>query len=284
MAIPKAKGIAYVQKRIVPIEEADIHLKILAYGRNGTQKTRFAATAPKPLIIDVDEKGTKSARKFKGAEVFHVKRWEEIVWAYWYLKAGNHKHQSVVIDTITGMQNVCMKQVLKESEERDPSKDPKTATMRDWGKLAQLMKEQLLNFRNLPMHVIFVAQERTVDDPDTETSERVPDLSPGSRATATACVDIIGRCYQREIRGTRNGKEVKKWEPRMLVGPSDEFTTKDRTGVLGRIVRNPTVPTILQAAMLGGMSNGEDQEGHDEQGDDDGRRPKQGRRRKEKVS
>lgn len=255
MAIPKDKAIAYVESHIVPIEEAAPYLKILVYGRNGSQKTRFAATGPKTLIIDVDEQGTKSARKFKGGMVYPAKRWQEIVWAYWYLKASDHSYETVAIDTITAMQNVCMKQVLRESVDRDPNKDPKTASQRDWGKLAQLMKEQLLNFRNLPMHVVFVAQERVVDDPDSETTERVPDLSPGSRATATACVDIIGRMYQREVRGTKNKKEVSIWEPRMLVGPHEEFTTKDRTGVLGRIMRNPSIPKIIELSELGGSNH-----------------------------
>lgn len=244
---PKRKAIEYVEEHIVDVSEAEPHLKVLVYGRNGQGKTRFACTAPKCLVIDIQEKGTMSVRKYKGVRVFKARNWQDVVWAYWYLKAGNHDYESVVIDTLTGMQNICMVQVLKESEDRDPLKDPKTASQRDWGKLAQLMKEQMLNFRNLPMHVIFTAQERTVDDPDEETTERVPDLSPGSRATATACVGIIGRIYKKEVRATSKGKEVRGWETRLLVGPHDEYTTKDRTGVLGRIMREPTIPKILQA-------------------------------------
>lgn len=254
--VPKARAIAAVKKRIVPVSKAEPHLKVLVYARNGMGKTRFAATAPKPLIIDVAEKGTKSVRTYKGVDVYPARTWKEVVWAYWYLKAGDHDYESVVVDTVTGMQNVCMVQVLKESGDRDPTKDPKTATMRDWGKLAQLMKEQLLNFRNLPMHVVFTAQERTYDNEEEERLERVPDLSPGSRATATACVDIIGRIYRKERRwAAKGGKEKVRWETRMLVGPHDDYVTKDRTGVLGRIVVNPTIPDILEA-----MENGNEEE------------------------
>jgi hypothetical protein len=252
--LPKAKAIEAVKKKIVPIEDASPHIRILVYGRNGQGKTRFACTAPKPLICDIDEEGTRSARQFKGAEVYPAKKWSDIVWLYWYLKSGDHPYDSLVVDTLTGMQNVCMKQVLKESGDRDPDKDPKTASQRDWGKLAQLMKEQMLNFRNLPMHVIFTAQERTVADDESETIERVPDLSPGSRATATACVDIIGRIYKKEVRAVNKAtkRETTKWETRMLVGPHEDYTTKDRTGALGRIVKEPTIPTILEAAGLNG--------------------------------
>lgn len=246
--VPKGKAIALVRRRIVPVSQAEPHLKVLVYGRNGMGKTRFACTAPKPLVVDMSEKGTKSVRTYPGVEVFHAKTWKDVVWAYWFLKAGGHDYESVVLDTLTGMQNLCMVQVLKESEDRDPTKDPKTASQRDWGKLAQLMKEQLLNFRNLDMHVVFTAQERTYDNEEEERLERVPDLSPGSRATATACVDIIGRMYQKERRtAVKGGKERVKWETRMLVGPHDDYTTKDRTGVLGRIVVEPNIPEILEA-------------------------------------
>lgn len=246
-SVPKDKAIRLVKKRIVPVSEAEPHLKVLVYGRNGMGKTRFACTAPKPLLIDIQEKGSQSVRKYSGVEVYEARSWKEVVWAYWYLKSADHPYESVVVDTLTGMQNICMTQVLKESEERDPIKDPKTASQRDWGKLAQLMKEQLLNFRNLPLHVIFTAQERTVDNEEEERIERVPDLSPGSRATATACVGIIGHIYRKEKRwAAKGGKERKKWETRMLVGPHDDFVTKDRTGVLGRIVVDPTIPDILQ--------------------------------------
>jgi len=246
-SVPKARAIASVKKRIVPVSKADPWIKMLVYGRNGMGKTRLACTAPKPLLIDIGEKGTKSVRTYPGVEVYHARSWQEVVWAYWYLKAGGHEHESVILDTLTGMQNICMVQVLKESGDRDPTKDPKTATMRDWGKLAQLMKEQLLNFRNLPLHVVFTAQERLYDNEDEERVERVPDLSPGSRATATACVDIIGRIYQKERRwAVKGGREKKQWETRMLVGPHEDYVTKDRTGVLGRIVVNPTIPDILE--------------------------------------
>lgn len=256
--VPKGKAIALVRKRIVPVSEAEPYLKVLAYGRNGMGKTRFACTAPKPLLIDMQEQGTKSVRTYPGVEVFHAKSWKEAVWAYWYLKAGGHDHESVILDTLTGLQNLCMVQVLKESGDRDPTKDPKTASQRDWGKLAQLMKEYLLNIRNLPMHVVFTAQERTYDNEEDERIERVPDLSPGSRATATACVDIIGRLYRKERRtAVKGGKERVKWETRMLVGPHDDYTTKDRTGVLGRIVVNPSIPDILEALNNGNATEEE---------------------------
>lgn len=251
MALPKQRGMKWVEDHIEDVSDAEPHLKVLVYGRNGHGKTRFACTAPRPLLLDMNERGTRSVRKYPGVKVIKIKRWAEISYVYWYLKEGNHPYESVILDTLTGMQGICIKQILKEGEDRDPSKDPKTMSQREWGKLAELMKEQVLNYRNLPLHCIFTAQERVVDDPETESRERVPNLSPGSRGPACDGVEIIGRIYKREVRvaGTK-GKETKTWETRLLVGPHEEYTTKDRTGALGRIVREPTVPMMLKAANL----------------------------------
>lgn len=252
MAELSAKRIKAIERRIVGIEEASPFVKVLVYGPNGTQKTRFAATAPNVLVVDINEKGTKSARQFKEARVFHVKKWEDVTYLFWYLRSGNHDFESVAIDNLTTLQALCMSHVLKEAGDRDPNKDPAIASKRDWGKVTELLKPLLLNFRNLDMHVIFIAQERTEGDED-EPLYHMPDMSRGNRGIATGAVDIIGRTYQKEVRvgkkkGKKKGSEEKHWEARMLVGPHEDFITKDRTGQLPRIVRRPTVPMFIKAA------------------------------------
>jgi hypothetical protein len=248
--VDRTKSIEAIRRRIVPVSEAEPFVKVLLYGRNGMGKTRIACTAPKPLVLDMNEKGTKSVRKYPDVEVLHCKRWSDVVFAYWMLKEGDHPYASVVLDTATGMQALCIRQILKESEDRDPTKDPKVMSMREWGKLAELMKELLLNFRNLDLNVVITAQQRTIDDPDTESREIVPDLSPGSRGPLTAAVDIIGHVYQREVRSVDKStkKEVKKWETRMLSGPHEEMITKDRTGSLPRVMRDPTIPKMIEVS------------------------------------
>ena len=251
MATSHEKAIKAVAKGIVPVSEAEPYVKLLAYGRHGSGKTRLAASAPSCLIVDINERGTRSARA-SGAKVIHVKKWADITYIYWYLRNGDHDFESVALDTITGMQHLCMKAVLKDQEDRDPTREPSMPDRRAWGKLAELMKPMLLNYRNLPLHVLFLAQERITGDEEEGDLMHVPDLSPGSRGVAMGAVDVIGRMYQKEVRSTKKvkgkKKEVKVWENRMLVGPHDQYETKDRTGALGRIVSNPTMPQIIEAA------------------------------------
>ncbi len=148
------------------------------------------------------------------------------------------------------MLNICIRHVLKESEDRDPNKDPAQMTMRDWGKLKELMVPMLLNFRNLEMHVIFTAQEKAYGNDDESTVEIGPEMSGASRSTLTACPMIIGRTFQKEVRSVnkKTKKASSKWVSCMLVGPHDEFITKDRTYALPRVVRNPTMPMFIEAA------------------------------------
>jgi hypothetical protein len=179
--------------------------------------------------------------------VFFAETWEDVVFAYWYLKEGNHNHETLVLDNVTMMQNLCSAYVLKEIA-RDGLRDPKTASQREWGKIKQYMGPQLLDFRNLPMHVVFIAQERTVDNEDEERTEKVPDLSPGVRAYATSCVDIIGRMQNRPFRRAVDKKEVTEWHNVMFTRESEEYVSKDRDRYITKgFMVEPTVPRIVEA-------------------------------------
>lgn len=211
------------------------HLKMLVYGQNGKGKTRLGASGPrKVLIIDCNEKGSLSIRNFEGVEVFPIEVWSDIDLAYWYLHSGNHEYDTVVIDTVTSLAALCMKFVLGDESSRDPTRDPNMPDKRHWGKVGELMKTQILQFRNLPMHVVFLAQEkRGFAEDDDEAPEVFPEVSPSIRTTLTAAVDIIGRVYVREVSEKQkvNGKTktVSKPEYRMHIGPSERYVTKDRS-------------------------------------------------------
>jgi hypothetical protein len=250
-----SKAVARVERDIIPVSEATPYCKILVYGRNGKRKTRFAASGPKTLIVDINEEGTKSVRQYPDTYVYHVKKWEQLSWVYWYLKAGKHEFETVVIDTLTAAQQLCMKHLLKEAEDRDPNRPPSMPRRQDWGQMTETMKPIIYDYRNLPMHVVFVCQERIdkssdEDDDEEITIRRVPDLSPGVRAVAMGAVEIMGRMYVRDVKvGDKKTKKTKRVsESRMLVGDHDDYETKDRTGQLGYIVRNPNMQMMIEAS------------------------------------
>jgi hypothetical protein len=242
-----------IESRIVSVDEAGPYVKLLVYGRNGSGKTRFAASGPKCLLIDIHEQGTRSARG-SGAKVFPNPNGKPITWpdigqVYWYLAAGNHPYETVAIDTVTAMNRLCLEMVMGEAEDRDPNREIGLPDRRAYGRAGELMRSQLLAFRNLNMHVVFTAQERVIKDEDTdEPVLHTPDLPAGSRGIAMGSVGIIGRIYSQQVR-VRNKttkKIVERWEDRLLVGPHEEYDTKDRTNALGSVVRRPTMTDIIR--------------------------------------
>lgn len=238
-----------IERRIVSVDDSDEYVNILIYGRNGMGKTRFAGSGPKCLICDVREEGTRSV-KGTGSKKFPVNTWNDIGDIFWYLKSGNHDYESVAIDTITALNALCLKHVMGQAEDRDPSRETGLADQRTYGRAGNLMREILLEFRGLPMHVIFLAQERVIKDEDTdEPILHTPDLPAGSRGTAMGCVSFIGRIYSQQvrIRNKSTRKITEKWEDRLLIGPHEEYDTKDRTNSLGQVVRNPTMTKLIEA-------------------------------------
>jgi len=235
-----------VARRIKSVDEANKFVKILVYGKNKKGKTRFAATGPECLIIDIDEEGTRSATG-SGADVLEVSQFDDVGHIFWWLKAGNHEYETVVLDTVTALQAAAMRKVLGESEDRDPTREVATPDRRTYGRANQLVKQLLLDFRNLKMHVIFLAQERDVkDDEDEESSTfHTVDLPPGTRATALGSVGIIGRIYLREVKV--KGQKRPEWEARMLVGPHEDYDSGNRVDGLPIIVRDPTMPKFIKA-------------------------------------
>lgn len=238
-----------IQKRIHSVDDVDPYVKILIYGRNGAGKSRFAASGPNTLIIDINEKGTRSA-KGSGAEVILIDTWKDVGECYWFLKSSDHKYESVAIDTLTALNRLCLRMVMGEAEDRDPNREMGLPDRRAYGRAGELMREQLLAFRNLPLHVVFTAQERVISDEDgDEPVLHTPDLPAGSRGVAMGSVSIIGRLYRQEVkvRNKTTKKVTARWEDRMLVGSHEEYDTKDRTNNLGDVVRRPTMADIIAA-------------------------------------
>lgn len=240
-----------VNEKIKPASELEGWQRFLFYGPSGAGKTRLSASAPNVLLIDVNELGTASVRKDYNPDVYPIQYWSEFNDVYWYLKAGNHKYESWAIDGITAMQNLCMKFVLGDERSRDASRDPDMPSRAVWGKVGELMKTQITNFRNLPMNGVFTAlvRSRQGGDGDDELAEMTygPACSPSIAGHLEAAVDTIGhlsviRVQKKDKKTQRTTTVVRR---RLITGPTDRFLTKDRNNAFGAYIDNPTVTRML---------------------------------------
>ena len=132
-----------------------------------------------------------------------------------------------------------------------------------YGKVSQLMKTQITNFRNLPMNTIFTALARTRDTGEGEEDEVMitgPNLSPAIAAHATAAVGTIGYLtkrevivkYSKEVDGEMKKFKRKEIRRRLLVGPQERYITKDRNGLFGEFVDSPDLSVMLSQITEGG--------------------------------
>jgi len=239
-----------VEAKIKRASEIEDHWRVLIYGRSGSGKTRLAATAPKVLLIDVNEHGTKSTRRDIDPYVYPVDYWSDINDAYWYLQSGDHSYESYALDGVTALQSLCMSFVLGDEASRDASRDPDMPTRQAWGKVGQLMRTQITNYRNLPMNGVFTALTRMRDAGNDDEMDDIaavtgPAASPSVGGHLEAAVDTIGYLHTREVYVKRGNDKVKTVRRRLLVGPSERFVTKDRTHVLGEHVDAPRIDKML---------------------------------------
>lgn len=202
--------------------DSEEFIKAIFYGPNGTGKTTLSGTFPGPvLILDVNERGTRVLASEDGkCKKRSVDEFEMFAQAFWFLKAGKHPFKTVVIDNVTTLQEVAMKYIMNKDTEYDLNKDMDMPTKRDWGGLSQILKRWLIDFRNLPMNVVFILQEKRDKDDDLESDEAsvYPQVSPSVRAILGAAVDVIGRTYVME-KTDAEGKTVTKFCLRVAPGP-----------------------------------------------------------------
>lgn len=203
--------------------ESEEFIKALIYGPNGTGKTTISGTFPGPvLVLDVNERGTRVLATEDGkCKKRFVDTFEMFVQAYWYLKSGKHPFKTVVIDNVTTLQEVAMRYIMNKEADVELSKDMDMPNKHDWGGLSQIMKRWLIDFRNLPMHVCFITQEKSNKEADLDSDDAsvFPQVTPSVKAILGAAVDVIGRTYVSEKLNAKTGKTVTRFCMRIAPGP-----------------------------------------------------------------
>lgn len=194
-------------------------------------------------------------------EVRDVQEWDDFEMSYWWLKANPDSYKTLIIDTMSQLQQVAISKILADKQKDDSrAGDWGTMTKREWGDVAALMKTWILNLRDLPMNVVFIAQDRVFnmgEDEDTEgmlDPEVGPALSPSVMKHLNAAVHVIGNTFIRRrtfvVRDekTKKKKEKAKTEFCLRIGPNPVYITKVRKPKLvvpPSILVNPSYQAII---------------------------------------
>ena len=175
------------------------HINMLVYGRSSVGKTTLAGSADSVpemrnvLFVDA-EAGTLSLRKTDyGVDVVRITDWNGLDGLYHALFAGGHSYQTVILDSLTELQDLNM-QAIMAAMKNDPDnleRDPDVPGMYEWNKSSKQIKRMIRLFRGLPMNVIFTALMKEDRDPKTGVVMKLPDL-PGKLAHQVAALfDIV---------------------------------------------------------------------------------------------
>lgn len=229
------KVLERLQNRIANIEEVPVTAKVLLYSDPGVGKTTAAALSPKPLIINC-EGGTLCLNKFKDfhkkldIQTFRPDNIKELQEIFWYLKSGQHDRQTVVLDSLSEIQRMCMDEILSDPK-RDDKFDRDTPILQDYSKNTQQLRKLVRAFRDLPINVVFTCLASERKDETDGSVKVMPDLTPKLAADVMGYVDVVGYMFVSEEKGVR----------KLLTQPKGKYMAKDRSGKLGTGLLEPTM-------------------------------------------
>ena len=185
----------------------DHKIKTVIYWASWTWKTTFGATAPKPIFASAENWLLSVAdQDIPYVDIKSLKDLKELLK---YLKDWKHDYESVVIDSISEINDI-IKAWIEQSKWR-------AMQLQDWWTVAKEIENILRWFRNLPMHTIFIAQEKNTVDED-KIAKITPSLNWQSAVKIAYFMDIV---WYISIN--------KKWERCLTTSANHKLLTKDRS-------------------------------------------------------
>jgi len=217
------------------------HRSFVLYGRSGSGKTTLAGDFPKPMLyLDIRDEGTDSIADVEGIDVKEIESSEDVEEVRDFLRRNPKRYKTVVLDTVTQLQELVVNEIAEGKKLKGKrAGDFGTLTKQDWGAVSAKLKGFIIDFRDMPMEVVFIAQERVFNLSDEETDESNqlepevgPQLMPSVKSVLNAAVIVVGSTFirRRTIVKEIKGKKVKreKVEYALRLGPNSVYNTKVR--------------------------------------------------------
>lgn len=221
-----------------PTEPGATKTNAVIYGQPGAGKSFLGATAPKPLIIDL-EQGAAASAKAAGnpdARVFRANTMDDVRKAYKALAKGGHGFETVILDPVSELQRMIMKDVLdRYPNSKRPYDDQPMIS--DYQKAMGDAIKLITAFRALPdVRTVIMAH---ADIPDHEDDMVKPLLSGKTFKTfLPGAMDLLGYLYVES-----DGEEATR---KLQTVSSATVIAKNRGGKLPAIVINPNLTEIFR--------------------------------------
>jgi phage nucleotide-binding protein len=222
-----------------PVQEITRDRLWTFYGKPGTGKTTLAATFPRPvLLIDINDEGTDSIKDIADVDVIDIYNLDDLEQLLDELKHDPRDYRTVVIDTITQVQEMAVVEITRKRGIAD-TKAGSWGTMRqqDWGDVGARVKGYIQELRDLKPDVVVLAQERLNNADDRAADlDLDPEIGVGlSRGPANFLYSmsaVVGRVakvakVEKIVKGGKK-RERTTVVHRVYIGPNEICVTKIR--------------------------------------------------------
>ncbi len=236
-------------------------LTLLVHAESGAGKSWLGQTTPAPrLVLDAESGGSRFARRVgedgvaRKPKSVHwdphsdgppaagewetcfvsVKSIETLQRTYEWLNIGEHPFRSIVMDSLTEVQDICKKSIRTGDE---------VMNERMWGILLDRMTALVKDFRDLREHPVAPVSVVLILALSIDLKGKIQPLVQGQlRDKLPGWVDTLGALHPSV---TIDGE----YEGRLLIRPNDRFVAKDRTHTLsqryGPVIAHPDVEQML---------------------------------------
>jgi phage nucleotide-binding protein len=230
--------------RISSVENKSKYLKILVYGNPGTGKTVFSATAPSPLIIDV-EKGAHSINNhpaLRGAKALEYKSLFQVEQLINFLAADAPQlaeYKTIIVDSFSELQKRDLDAIVKDEASKDANRNKFLPIGPDYNVNTEHMRVIASALRDLDRHIIVTCHVKEEKDETTGRILKRPNLTPKLAGTMAGIFDVVGY-----LATNGSGDNTTRT---LQVHPTADVTAKTRIGNLPAVIENPTFDAIYTA-------------------------------------
>lgn len=200
--------------QIKKFKPVDHFVRATVYGWSWVWKTVFGGTAPKPIFAS-SENWLLSvvSTLWYSPDYVTINSVEELQELYKFLKDWNHEYQTLVIDSMTEIN-----EIIKEKIEK---KIWRPMQIKERGELAKQVKWIIRAMRELPIHVIMICQAKMTTDDDWNVVTVKPMLNWKNADEIAYMMDIVAYMYINN-----------KGERIITTSPNEKLVSKDRTWLL----------------------------------------------------
>lgn len=213
------------------------------YGESGVGKTTLCATAPSPLILDLDASvdSLHKNTKFHGVPYIDVESTKMLGNILRALKMGEMPEvETVILDNVGELQQVSLGNRMQAEKAKDSSRDQYLPEWTDYRANTNLMRSIFIQFCTLDRNIIITSVSEKEKEEGSGRLYWAPALTPKLRETINSLTSVVGYLSMPSYEG-----EIDTIERHLQVHPTKTVMAKCRWE-LPRVLINPTFDDLLK--------------------------------------